>query len=350
MVLEQKPSAFHALKFPPADSEPHKVHSGESWDSVAAKSGLTVWDLIDFNFPIVKEATTLESKCRQVNWLMRNLVGCSKSSDGKNYSFDSTDSPGVIYAPRQPDDRPTNLAALRIFGTPIPAGLPVWSRWNASSYQEAVRMQCAKLYSSSVGGAVLNALRRTVAIRPLKHYRDFLPVYVPSERSVYYLPGVFMQGSRAYVPASELVVGATADAALLHELVHAMRDTNGRRIADQEEMTAIQHPPWTSGNKSSQYLYFGKRGEFNAIIITNIYLSEVNPGRLNPMRRDFMLLVKDHHLGHANMGLPSPKSFHQTPKVRHYLKLLWDDQGDLCTAIARVNCEFNPIRDYKKES
>jgi hypothetical protein len=349
MVLEQKPASPKAAQFPPASGAAYKVRSGENWNSIAGRLGLDVWKLIEFNFPVVNEAPSFDSKCQQVNWLMRTHVGCKKSSDGKNYSFDSSDAPGTIYVPARPLD-PATLAQLKIMGAPEPAGLPPWSHWSPSSYQEAVKAQCMKLYSSGVGKAVIQALKRAVAIRPLRHYRDFLPIYVPSEWTTYYMPGVFIPSSRSYVPASQSMVGATADASLLHELVHAMRHTNGRRVADQEEISAIHYPPWTSGKKASEYLYFGKRGEFNAIVITNIYISEINPGRLDPTRRDSVLLVKDHELSHANRGLATPKQFHKTSKIRHYLKLLWDDQEELCTVIANVNAEFNPIRDYKKDS
>src|SRR5688572_9840811 len=99
MVLEQKPNYAQALEFPPAQGEPYKVHSGESWTSIAARFGLSAWNLIEFNFPAVKEVAAFDIKCRQVNWLLRTHVGCSKSLDGKNYSFDSADSPGLVYVP-----------------------------------------------------------------------------------------------------------------------------------------------------------------------------------------------------------------------------------------------------------
>ena len=34
-----------------------------------------------------------------VNWLLREHIGCRHSSDGMNYRFDSSDSPGYIYIP-----------------------------------------------------------------------------------------------------------------------------------------------------------------------------------------------------------------------------------------------------------
>jgi hypothetical protein len=349
MVLEQQPTSPKATQFPPASGEEYKVRSGESWNSIAGRFGLDVWKLIEFNFPVVNEAPSFDSKCRQVNWLMRTHVGCKKSSDGKNYSFDSSDWPGMIYVPARPLD-PAILAQLRVYGSPEPAGLPAWSQWSPSSYQEAVKAQCAKIYASDVGKAVIQAIKRPVAIRPLRHYRDFLPVYVPSEGTAYYMPGVFIPTSRSYVPASQLIVGGTADASLLHELVHAMRHASGRWLADQEEISKIHYPPWTSGKKASEYLFFGTRGEFNAIVITNIYISEINPGRLDPTRRDHILLVKDHELSHANRGLAAPKQFHKTSKIKHYLNMLWDDQEELCVAIAKVNAEFNPIRDVRKDS
>src|SRR5262245_27038243 len=114
MILEEKPTYVSPIEFPPDGGAPYKVRSGENWTSIATRFGLSAWNLIEFNFPIVKGASTFDTKCRQVNWLLRTHVGCSKSTDGKNYSFDSADWPGVVYIPRIPVDNPTALAELRI--------------------------------------------------------------------------------------------------------------------------------------------------------------------------------------------------------------------------------------------
>jgi hypothetical protein len=96
-MLEEEPTS--AFDFPPREAEPYKVRTGEDWRSIAERFGMDVWELIEFNFPVVGQTKDFQSKCRQVNWCLRVHVGSSRSSDGKNYSFDSADSPGRIYVP-----------------------------------------------------------------------------------------------------------------------------------------------------------------------------------------------------------------------------------------------------------
>ena len=58
------------------------MQTGDSWDSIAAANNLTAWGLIEFNFPVVRSAPNFQAKCRMVNWLLREHVGCRHSSDG----------------------------------------------------------------------------------------------------------------------------------------------------------------------------------------------------------------------------------------------------------------------------
>lgn len=102
MVLEVKPSSPLAMTFPPPGGKSHKVKTGENWTSIAKDHGIDTWDLIEFNFPAVIGVAPFDTKCRQVNWSLREHVGCTRSNDGDNYSFDSSDSPGLIYIPTSP--------------------------------------------------------------------------------------------------------------------------------------------------------------------------------------------------------------------------------------------------------
>jgi len=70
----------------------HKVQDGENWWKLAEKYGRQdPWDIIQFNF----NTHTPE----EVNYYLAKLVGCTRSNDGKNFSFSSADSPGIIYIP-----------------------------------------------------------------------------------------------------------------------------------------------------------------------------------------------------------------------------------------------------------
>lgn len=96
-MLEQKPTG--AVSWPPRDGDRYKVRTGDSWGSIAKANDLDTWALIEYNFQVLKSVADFQAKCKMVNWLLRNHVGCTKSSDGKNYRFDSSDTPGHIYIP-----------------------------------------------------------------------------------------------------------------------------------------------------------------------------------------------------------------------------------------------------------
>ncbi len=96
-MLESRPS--QPVVFPPTSGMPYRVRTGDNWESIASANGLDTWLLIEFNFPVVRSAPDFQTKCRQVNWLLHDRVGCTRSADGLNYRFDSADTPGVIYIP-----------------------------------------------------------------------------------------------------------------------------------------------------------------------------------------------------------------------------------------------------------
>ncbi len=108
MVLEAKPTSPLRDAFPPSPARRYRPQfdkpSGkmEDWGAIASKHGMNVWDLIEFNFGVVMLASGKETKCRQVNWMLRQHVGCTKSDDGKNYRFDPSDKPGFVYIPDFP--------------------------------------------------------------------------------------------------------------------------------------------------------------------------------------------------------------------------------------------------------
>lgn len=92
MPIETKPSNPVSKSFVPENSRPYKVINGDSWVTVAKKNGLEVWNLIYFNFRTYNPA--------EVNWYLKNYVGCKKTTvDKKNWMFSSDASPGIIYIP-----------------------------------------------------------------------------------------------------------------------------------------------------------------------------------------------------------------------------------------------------------
>jgi Papain-like cysteine protease AvrRpt2 len=103
MVAERRPASPLAKNFVPTGLiVPYKVKTGDSWASIATQFNLKPWVLIEFNFPTVSATTDFQRKCEEVNWYMRENIGCSKSSDGKSYSFSSFDQPGLVFIPVLP--------------------------------------------------------------------------------------------------------------------------------------------------------------------------------------------------------------------------------------------------------
>src|SRR5262245_30127811 len=70
----------------------HTVRAGETWVSIAKTHGIDPWDLIDFNFPGMKQTKQidLQRATRHVNWYLREYVCCEISFDGgRNWAFTS---------------------------------------------------------------------------------------------------------------------------------------------------------------------------------------------------------------------------------------------------------------------
>jgi hypothetical protein len=100
-ILTRKPAK--PIFYPPINPPPrdgfHYATGGawtngrpEDWQSIANRFSIpNVWDLILYNF-----------QCRnpkEVNWCLQGFMGCTKSSDGKNFRFDPSDAVPVVYIP-----------------------------------------------------------------------------------------------------------------------------------------------------------------------------------------------------------------------------------------------------------
>lgn len=79
----------------PADSIPYKVtdlDTNDGWAGVARRNGVDAQKLIFFNFQT--------NNSDEVNWYLRNRVGCDLATDDRqNWKFSSSASPGIIYLP-----------------------------------------------------------------------------------------------------------------------------------------------------------------------------------------------------------------------------------------------------------
>jgi len=92
MPIEKQPLSLVPKNYVPPNSKPYRVKDGDSWITVARANAMDTWDLIFFNFKTRDPA--------QVNWYLRNYVGCNRATaDGKNWMFSSSANPGIIYIP-----------------------------------------------------------------------------------------------------------------------------------------------------------------------------------------------------------------------------------------------------------
>ena len=128
---EEKPNPLVPDTFVPPRGIRRPVKRGETWSTIANGLGIDPWDLIDFNFPGTKriKGTNPQRAMRQVNWYLREYVGCQTSTDGENWAFDFGLTKGegvwrgsVVFTPPSPPPPPPPQA-LRPRCTPTSAGL-----------------------------------------------------------------------------------------------------------------------------------------------------------------------------------------------------------------------------------
>src|SRR6266849_976083 len=82
-------------EWPPKDGREYRVLDTDDWWKIAAREHIDPWALIIFNFD-----TTVPE---EVNWYLRELVGCRHTKDRWNYTFLNADkSKGKIYLPPAP--------------------------------------------------------------------------------------------------------------------------------------------------------------------------------------------------------------------------------------------------------
>lgn len=85
--------------WPPKGAREYKVKDTDDWWNIAAREKLDPWELIKFNF------RTHDPE--EVNWYLRELVGCRHTKDGRNFAFIGADrSKGKIYLPVLPPPPP----------------------------------------------------------------------------------------------------------------------------------------------------------------------------------------------------------------------------------------------------
>jgi hypothetical protein len=90
--LEERPANPVSDTYVPPGGTRIQVATGQSWVSIAQSQGIDPWDLIDFNFPSMKQLHQSDPQraSRQVNWYLSQYIGCEiPTADKMNWSFTS---------------------------------------------------------------------------------------------------------------------------------------------------------------------------------------------------------------------------------------------------------------------
>jgi hypothetical protein len=88
---EEKPTPPVSQTHRPPNADLIPVTSQDDWSTLAARFGVRASDLIELNFPGIAavRAQSPERAARQVNWYLKNYVGCRVTKDGENWAFSS---------------------------------------------------------------------------------------------------------------------------------------------------------------------------------------------------------------------------------------------------------------------
>lgn len=183
--LEQHPSNLvPSTYFPPGKR--YDVRDSDSWVTVAKPLGIDPWDLIDFNFPGTKttKAKDFQLACREVNWYLREYVGCDKATrDGQNWMFRSgipktqgagVWKGGVIYLPASAVTRfkIRMLGGLSAGKTPASGDVLFFQIWDYTNGLTA-------FYIYVGGGASVSPMPLSVTMKgPWNHFTTTNPMSV----------------------------------------------------------------------------------------------------------------------------------------------------------------------------
>src|SRR4051812_49270354 len=160
-----------------------------------------------------------------------------------------------------------------------------------------------------------------------------------------------------YEPSTQGASLEAADEALLHELVHALRDVRGLadssrvtaplaalRRGDDSEVVFDKHgnlDPSDPKNKEGLYSQvYGELEEFVAIVITNIYRSE---NRRQDLRRDHTPTRRKNPVRKIVLMPPLSNARNFMTVWRPKIEQFCGEMRDICDRIAVIDCHFNPV-------
>lgn len=214
----------------------------------------------------------------------------------------------------------------------------LWQR-SADSYEKAIEQLFASIEKTATGRAVLRAIDRTapraMMVEPILHKPPGLPdafagaVDLKAARRrgsdtcigftpAHWTPTTNM--SHRTLTGAEYYYGpgAQPDEVLLHEVVHGLRHMAGLRMT--------RNVPFQSG--------YDKFEEFYAILIANIYRSELRRPDLRTDHRSFKPL--------ESIGIKTQEDFYDYRLNKWHLEKLQRQQPSLFFDLQAVKAKFNP--------
>lgn len=164
MPIEHMPRRLVPRGMVPEDSLPHRVRDGESWETLAATYRIPADQIIYANFETRVPA--------EVNWYLRNYVGCKKvTPDGKNWTFSTNARPGIIQIPQHPSSMNdhTERMSPRYYGVTVdpskwvPTASTAGGRISARAVVARVRWDRTSL---TIGGVAIQGRRSWTSWNP----------------------------------------------------------------------------------------------------------------------------------------------------------------------------------------
>jgi hypothetical protein len=105
------PASPVARDYRPASGQRYKVKDGDSWVTLARDKGMSPWELIRYNYPMLP--SNEQQAAREVNWYLQEYVGCTKlTTDRTNYCFSSAADPCQIWLPGRMNSSIYNLVPV----------------------------------------------------------------------------------------------------------------------------------------------------------------------------------------------------------------------------------------------
>jgi hypothetical protein len=342
-------------QYRPTGGISYKVRDGDSWWSLAAKSAVNPWWLVQYNFE------TRDPD--EVNWYLRDRVGCTKKTpDGNNFVFSQAAQPGIIYLPAPNTVRAHKDLAYEQYGIIIDGN---------KDYRARVRATLGLLASSDTGLVLLKAIKRTgkeIEISPWTGTTcnataastdvrnatsaglpvldgGFKQAKEPSAlRELLGLPQEVMmgtgEGSNGRIRMSPAMfgfgatgpcagfagsAGASPSQVLFHELAHAYRYASGKF-----------HPRPTVGGSAG----YTNMEEFFAVVLSNVLISD-------PTYSSGHQTLRADHAGFAPLApaLSTSRGFVNHPPNRNMMRELVQSDPALAKALSGVQSTFNPFAE-----